>query len=107
MPKHAYTNNNYCFQGREEAEQTNVKSETTYWATFQHFSQTGEGGWVEGGLPVPQGIMNHLFFSHRIFVITCEQISPGAETTISSRCFITEKKKTMRSQRVRSRENKV
>lgn len=46
MPKHAYTNNNYCFQGREEAEQTNVKSETTYWATFQHYSETGEGGWV-------------------------------------------------------------
>lgn len=78
MPKHAYTNNNYFSQKREEAKQTNVKRETTYWATFQPFPETGEGGWGGGKqrLTVPRGIMNHLFVSHRIFVITCEQISP-------------------------------
>lgn len=48
MPKHAYTNNNYCFQEREEAKQTNVKRETTYWATSQPFSAGGRGG---GGVP--------------------------------------------------------
>lgn len=49
MPKHAYTNNNYCLQKREEAKQTNVKRETMYWATFQPFFRNRR--WRRGGAP--------------------------------------------------------
>lgn len=113
MHRHAYTNNNYCFQEREEAKQTNVKGGTAYWATSKPFSETGEGG--SGGkrrLPVPPGIMNHLFVSHRIFVITCEQISPGGwNADLFALFHYAERKKKNKEknaflQRVRSRENK-
>lgn len=60
-------------------------------------SEAPETGGTRWGL-VLRGIMNYLFFTHLIFVITCKQISP--EEKIFLLCFITgEKEKTIRAQK--------